>query len=85
MFGAANEDGSPVIDPARDMKTPEQGAATTIWCATAAELHGIGSVYCEDCDIAPVEAKGRFGVRPFAIDPDTAEALWSESVRLTGW
>lgn len=84
MFGAVNEDGTPVIDPARDMKTPEQGAATTIWCATAAELHGIGGVYCEDCDIAPVEAAGHFGVRPFAIDPDIAEALWSASVRLTG-
>ncbi|MGB3389501.1 MAG: oxidoreductase [Pseudaminobacter sp.] len=83
-FGAVNEDGTPVIDPARDMKTPEQGAATTIWCATAPELDGIGGVYCEDCDIAPVEAQGRFGVRPFAIDPDTAEALWSQSVRLTG-
>lgn len=84
MFGAANEDGTPVIDPTRDMKTPEQGAATTIWCATAPELNGFGGVYCEDCDIAPVETVGRFGVRPFAIDPDTAEALWTESVRLTG-
>lgn len=85
MFGALNEDGTPVIDPARDMKTPEQGAATAIWCATAAELHGIGGVYCEDCDVAPVEAEARSGVRPFAIDPDTAEALWSESVRMAGW
>ena len=85
MFGALNKDGTPVIDPARDMKTPEQGAATTIWCATAPELYGMGGVYCEDCDIAPVEAEGRFGVRPFATDPDTADALWSESVRLTGY
>lgn len=83
-FGALNKDGTPVIDPTRDMKTPEQGAATTIWCATGTELDGIGGVYCEDCDIAPIEAEGRFGVRPFAIDPNTAEALWSESARLTG-
>lgn len=84
MFGALNPDGTPVIDPARDMKTPQQGAATTIWCATAAELHGIGGVYCEDCDIAPVEPEASFGVRPFAIEPSGAEALWSESVRLAG-
>jgi len=83
-FGALNQDGTPVIDPARDRKNPQQGAATTIWCATAAELEGIGGVYCEDCDIAPVESEGRFGVRPFAIDPETAEALWAESIRLTG-
>lgn len=76
-----------MIDPTRDMETPEQGAATTIWCATARELDGIGCVYCEDCedcDIAPIEAEGRFGVRPFAIDPRIAEALWSESVHMTG-
>lgn len=83
-FGAVHQDGTPVIDPARDMKTPQQGAATTVWCATAPELDGMGGVYCEDCDIAPVEAEGRFGVRPFAIDPAAAEALWSQSVRMTG-
>jgi hypothetical protein len=32
-----------------------------------------------------VEAEGRFGVRPFAIDPEIAEALWAESVHMTGW
>jgi NAD(P)-dependent dehydrogenase (short-subunit alcohol dehydrogenase family) len=84
-FGALNDDSTPVIDPARDMKTPEQGAATTIWCATAAELHGIEGVCCEDCDVAPVESEANFGVRPFAIDLGAAEALWSESVRMTGW
>lgn len=83
-FGAINEDGTVVIDPARDMKTPDQGAATPIWCATSSRLDGIGGVYCEDCDVAPIEAEERFGVRPFAIDPDTAEALWIESVRMTG-
>ncbi len=84
-FGAIDNNGQPVIDPDRDMKTPQQGAATTIWCATAPELAGIGGVYCENCDIAPVERQERFGVRPFAIDPNTAEALWAESVRLTGY
>jgi NAD(P)-dependent dehydrogenase (short-subunit alcohol dehydrogenase family) len=84
-FGAIDKSGTPVIDPDRDMKTPQQGAATTIWCATAPELAGIGGVYCEDCDIAPVESHERFGVRPYAINPDIAEALWSESVRLTGY
>jgi NAD(P)-dependent dehydrogenase (short-subunit alcohol dehydrogenase family) len=82
-FGAINENGTPVIDPIRDMKTPEQGAATTIWCASARELDGLGGVYCENCDIAPIEVEGRFGVRPFAIDPGVAEPLWAESVHMT--
>lgn len=83
-YGAVNPDGTPVIDPARDMKNAAQGAATIVWCATAPELDGIGGVYCEDCDIARVEVEGNFGVRPYAIDPITAEALWRESERLTG-
>lgn len=81
-FGAVNPDGSPVIDPAKDMKTIEQGAATIAWCATAPELATGGGVYCEDCDVAPIEREGRFGVRPEAIDPVTAEALWVESERM---
>lgn len=82
-YGALNPDGTPLIDPARDKKNVAQGAATTVWCATAPELEGIGGVYCEDCDIAPIETEGRFGVRPYAADPDLAEALWAETARLT--
>lgn len=83
-FGAIAADGSPVIDPARDMKTPGQGAATTVWCATSPALNSMGGVYCENCDIAPVEQSRPFGVRPYAIDPERAELLWRASVGLTG-
>jgi len=82
-YGVLNPDGSVVIDPSRDMKSFAQGAATTVWCATAAQLDGIGGVYCEDSDIAPIEDSGRFGVRSWAVDPQLAEALWTASVRLT--
>ena len=87
QFGAVDADGSAIVDPGRDLKSPQQGAATTIWCATSPALGGIGGVYCEDCDIAAVVPDGqlgRSGVRPFAIDPAMAEVLWTESVRLTG-
>ncbi|MGK7652238.1 SDR family NAD(P)-dependent oxidoreductase [Roseovarius sp. B08] len=83
-FDAVNPDGTPRIDPSRDMKSPQQGAATIIWCALAPQLSNIGGVYCENCDIAPVESEGNFGVRPLAVDTDFAEALWQESVRMTG-
>jgi NAD(P)-dependent dehydrogenase (short-subunit alcohol dehydrogenase family) len=68
-------------------KTPAQGAATSVWCATSAQLDGMGGVYCEDVDIAvPVaaEATQLWGVRPWAIDPDAAERLWTASEAWTG-
>jgi NAD(P)-dependent dehydrogenase (short-subunit alcohol dehydrogenase family) len=68
-------------------KTPSQGAATSIWCATHAQLDGMGGVYCEDCDIAqPVAAddEGFTGVRPWATDPAIAEGLWALSEEMTG-
>ena len=68
-------------------KTPSQGAATSVWCATNAQLDGKGGVYCEDCDIAvavPADDKGFSGVRPWAIDPALADQLWTLSERMTG-
>jgi NAD(P)-dependent dehydrogenase (short-subunit alcohol dehydrogenase family) len=67
-------------------KTPEQGAATSVWCATSPQLVGMGGVYCQDVDIAVVaEADSQvIGVAPYAIDPDGAERLWTLSERLTG-
>jgi len=51
-YGMLDENGRPVIDPARNMKTPEQGPATSVRCATRRQLEGLAGVYCEDCDIA---------------------------------
>lgn len=82
--GALEPDGTPVIDPAMDKKTPGQGAATTVWCATSPTLNSLGGVYCENCDIASVETERPFGVRPYAIDPEKAESLWQMSAMLTG-
>ncbi len=68
-------------------KTPSQGAATSVWCATNAQLDGMGGVYCEDCDIAvavPADAKEWSGVRPWAIDAGVADKLWELSERMTG-
>ena len=66
-------------------KTAEQGAATSIWCATSPQLNGMGGVYCEDCNIAnlvPADHPELNGVRRWAIDPVAAEKLWSISQRL---
>jgi NAD(P)-dependent dehydrogenase (short-subunit alcohol dehydrogenase family) len=51
-IGIVDENGEPVIDPARNMKSVPQGAATSVWCAASPQLDGLGGVYCENCDIA---------------------------------
>ena len=67
------------------MKSPEQGAATSCWAATAPELKGQGGAYCEDCHIAPVNDKTEAdGVRSYAVDTDIAERLWTFSESETG-
>lgn len=71
----------------RTFKTPEQGAATSLWCATSPKLNGMGGVYCEDCDIAaevPEGHQGPTGVWSWACDSDAAERLWTLSETLTG-
>lgn len=83
-YGLLNQDGTPLIDPIHDKKNFAQGAATTMWCATAPELANIGGVYCENSDIAQIEEHGFFGVRPYVIERDNAEALWARSVCLAG-
>lgn len=70
-------------------KTPEQGASTSTWAATAPALAGLGGVYCENADIAgptdPASPAARFeGVDAHAIDPEAAERLWALSAELTG-
>lgn len=66
-------------------KTIPQGAATSVWAAAVAAAEEVGGLYCEDCKVAPViEDDGFSGVRGYALDPDTARALWSLGERLTG-
>lgn len=68
-------------------KTTQQGAATQVWAATAPQLDGMGGLYCEDCEIASLDASEPapfVGVRPHAADPDQAERLWALSAQLTG-
>ncbi|NVD97310.1 SDR family NAD(P)-dependent oxidoreductase [Massilia sp. BJB1822] len=82
--GWLDEKGNPA-DPT--FKTPEQGAATQVWAASSPRLAGLGGLYCEDCDIARVDAghpPSFVGVSPHAIDPEQAERLWALSAELTG-
>ena len=63
-------------------KSPEQGAATSIYGAVAPELAGNGGHYLEDCSIAkPWTAENPFaGVMPYALDVEHAKKLWDVSL-----
>jgi NAD(P)-dependent dehydrogenase (short-subunit alcohol dehydrogenase family) len=70
-------------------KSPEQGASTSVWAATAAALEGSGGVYCEDCNIAaetiPDSKTARYsGVDQHAVNPEEAARLWTRSAELSG-
>jgi NAD(P)-dependent dehydrogenase (short-subunit alcohol dehydrogenase family) len=66
------------------MKTPEQGAATSVFLATSPLVAGVGGRYFEDCQEAEVvdRLRGIHGVVPHALDPDAARRLWDVSQRL---
>jgi NAD(P)-dependent dehydrogenase (short-subunit alcohol dehydrogenase family) len=65
-------------------KTPEQGAATSVWAATAPQLQGHGGLYLEDCNQGvPAEASNRVsGYSAHIMDPDAAQRLWSVSTAM---
>jgi NAD(P)-dependent dehydrogenase (short-subunit alcohol dehydrogenase family) len=67
----------------RKLKTPEQGAATSVLLAASPLVEGVGGRYFEDCNEAPVVDKrpkmGAGGVARYALDPANAERLWDVS------
>lgn len=93
QMGTHDENGNIYPEVVKKLKTLEQGAATTVWCATSPMLEGIGGVYCEDSDVAPLD-KGDLeqryddpstlrGVLPYSVDGDNARQLWTLSEKLT--
>jgi NAD(P)-dependent dehydrogenase (short-subunit alcohol dehydrogenase family) len=71
-----------------NVKTVEQGAATSVLLAASPLLEGIGGRYFEDCNEAHVVerrgAPGTGGVAAYALDPDNARRLWDVSLRMIG-
>ncbi|TGL62068.1 oxidoreductase [Leptospira sarikeiensis] len=94
-MGVIDSQGNSILDPSRQLKTVEQGASTSIWCATSPKLNEKGGVYCENNDIASIvsdlkpkdpligaDEKGNYGVFPHAVDPEAATRLWALSEQL---
>ena len=66
-------------------KSVEQGAATSVFAATAIELAEKGGIYLENCQIAAPAVQGSgSGVESYALDPAAAERLWTLSEALVG-
>ncbi|HTF07147.1 MAG TPA: SDR family NAD(P)-dependent oxidoreductase [Asanoa sp.] len=66
-------------------KTPAQGAATSVYVATAPALAGVSGRYFEDCHEAGLhQPGGTGGVAPYAIDPADAARLWEISAEAVG-
>jgi NAD(P)-dependent dehydrogenase (short-subunit alcohol dehydrogenase family) len=72
--------------PAFKWKSIPQGAATSVWAGVVAAPEQVGGRYCEDCHVAEiVNTEGlRGGVRPYALDPQRAKALWTKSEEMVG-
>ena len=68
------------------VKNVPQGAATSVWAATAPELAEHGGAYLLDCHVAPPisEEVPRQGFETWAYDEASAKALWAKSEALTG-
>jgi NAD(P)-dependent dehydrogenase (short-subunit alcohol dehydrogenase family) len=94
QMGTHDENGNLKPEVAATLKNVEQGAATTVWCATNPQLKNIGGVYCENADIADVDAGNIAhnygdpltlrGVQPYSIDAGNASRLWTLSEEMTG-
>jgi NAD(P)-dependent dehydrogenase (short-subunit alcohol dehydrogenase family) len=77
-------------EPPFEFKSIPQGAATSVWAGVVASAEEVGAKYCEDCQIAeliPADSQVSAiskGVRGYALDPETAKALWKKSEELVG-
>jgi len=69
-------------------KTPEEGASTSIYVATAPELEGQGGHYFEDCHRSEINDSPMTvmpcGVGSWALDPEIARRLWDLSEVMVG-
>jgi NAD(P)-dependent dehydrogenase (short-subunit alcohol dehydrogenase family) len=88
IFDQMNKELAAEGKPPFQWKTIPQGAATSVWAAVVAPADEIGGRYCENCHVGHVVPDDvtisaiSEGVRGYALDPNTAEALWKKSEEL---
>jgi NAD(P)-dependent dehydrogenase (short-subunit alcohol dehydrogenase family) len=70
-----------------NMKSVEQGAATTLVAAVDRDTEGVGAVYLDDCAVQPVTDSaelGGGGVKAWAMDREVARSLWAKTCAILG-
>lgn len=67
-----------------EMKTISQGAATTCWAATSAELNGEGGLYLADCQIGKEGSSISTDYASHAFDEKKEKQLWEVSNKMLG-
>jgi hypothetical protein len=77
---------NPVVQ--KYQKSPEQGAATTVWGAVSQELEGKGGLFLDNCAVA---ARGNYDKNPLGGDavphtycPVDEARLWKDSLEMVG-
>ncbi|CCD46993.1 hypothetical protein ACHAPC_003265 [Botrytis cinerea] len=76
----------------KTMKSPEQGAATTVLAAIGKQLENKGGVYLENCEVAELYPSDREldhvanipGYAEHAFDQEKEGRLWLESLKMVG-
>lgn len=63
----------------KEMKSIEQGAATTVWAAIGKEWEGAGGKYLQDCRVGVDD-----DIVPHTYNPEAEDRLWKDSLKLVG-
>ncbi|KAK4693809.1 hypothetical protein P7C71_g3654, partial [Lecanoromycetidae sp. Uapishka_2] len=66
------------------VKSPEQGAATSVLAAVGKDYEGKGRLYLEDCDTAGPTKNGDAGYMSYAFDREKEARLWEDSLKMVG-
>src|SRR5271165_1659023 len=86
MMARINRGAKPGQAPTFRFKSVPQGSATSVWAGFVGPADAVGGHYCEDCHVCEVndDANSRVGVRSYALNLDTANALWRKSEEMVG-
>lgn len=69
-------------------KSPEQGAATTVYGAVSKDFEGRGGIYLENCcesePVKEVHTVADLGYAKWAFDAEAEKRLWEDSLKMVG-
>lgn len=89
MRASINEDLAAKGEEPMQWKTVPQGAATSVWAGVKAPADEVGGKYCENCHVSTNVTEEdvplvQEAVRPYALNPEHAKALWALSEKMVG-